>query len=188
MLDQDSGVQILLVSEVWTGSFQGEVLEGGGTEPDGKEESCPHLEQGEVVGLDSCCFLTAALLFFLEVQCQLQPSVSAAEEEDEGIAGSQLRPCAPTGTTAQQLRNRPNEDPGQAPQGKDTHLPSQVCGQLVPAGCSRAKCAQSTLTHLFHKAREAALITHGLQEVCSRLYLFCALCVHSPVLLEGLSE
>lgn len=60
MLDQDSGVQILLVSEVWTGSFQREVLEGGGTELDGKE-SYPHLEQGEVVGLDSCCFLTAAL-------------------------------------------------------------------------------------------------------------------------------
>lgn len=61
MLDQDSDVQILLVSEVWTGSFQGEVLEGGGTEHDGKEESYPRLEQ-EVVGLDSCCFLTAALL------------------------------------------------------------------------------------------------------------------------------
>lgn len=62
MLDQDSGVQILLVSEVWTGSFQGEVLEGGGTELDGKEEFYPHLEQGGAVGLDSCCFLTAALL------------------------------------------------------------------------------------------------------------------------------
>ncbi|NXP39132.1 PHC1 protein, partial [Leiothrix lutea] len=38
------------------------VLEGGGTELHGKEQSCPHLEQGEVVGLDSSCFLTAALL------------------------------------------------------------------------------------------------------------------------------
>lgn len=37
MLAQDSGVQILLVSEVWTGSFRGEILEGGGTELDGKE-------------------------------------------------------------------------------------------------------------------------------------------------------
>lgn len=44
MLDQDSGVQILLVSEVWTGSFQGEVLEGGGTELDGKEEFYPPVE------------------------------------------------------------------------------------------------------------------------------------------------
>ncbi|PKU27923.1 polyhomeotic-like protein 1 isoform x1 [Limosa lapponica baueri] len=43
MLDQDSGVQILLESEVWTGSFHGEVLEGGGTELHGKEEFCPHL-------------------------------------------------------------------------------------------------------------------------------------------------
>lgn len=66
MLDQDSDVQIFLVSEVWTGSFQGDVLERGGTELDGKEESYPHLEQGEVVGLDSCCFLTAALLLLTQ--------------------------------------------------------------------------------------------------------------------------
>ena len=62
ILVQDSGAQILLVSEVWAGSFQGEALEGGGTELDGTEEFYPHLEQGEAVGLDSCCFLTAALL------------------------------------------------------------------------------------------------------------------------------
>lgn len=60
MLDQDSGAQS--VSEVWTGSFQGEALEGGGTEFHGKEEFYPHLEQGEAVGLDSYYFLTAALL------------------------------------------------------------------------------------------------------------------------------
>lgn len=65
MLDQDSGVQILLVSEVWTRPFQGEVLEGGTTELDGKEGFYPHLEKGEVVGLDSCCFLTAALLLLI---------------------------------------------------------------------------------------------------------------------------
>lgn len=57
MLDQDSACVRIL-----TGSFQGQVLEGGGTELDGKEESYPHLEQGEVVGLGSCCFLTAVLL------------------------------------------------------------------------------------------------------------------------------
>lgn len=45
MLDQDSACVRSL-----TGSFQGQVLEGGGTELDGKEESYPHLEQGEVVG------------------------------------------------------------------------------------------------------------------------------------------
>lgn len=134
MLDQESGVQVLLVSEVWTGSLQGEVLEGEGTELDGKGESYPHPEQGAVVSLDSCCFLTALCFCLLEVQCQLQPSVPDAEKEDEGIPGSQLRPCAPTGTTAQQLRNRSNKDPGQAPQGKDTHLSRQACVGFVPSG------------------------------------------------------
>lgn len=73
-------------------------------------------------------------------------------------------------------------------QGRSVQNLALLAVPLCHSGCSRAGCAKATLTHLLHKAQGDVLIPHGLQEVCSCLYLFCALCVHSCVHLEGLGE
>lgn len=143
------------MSEVWTGSFQG----GGGTELDGKEEFYPHLEQGEAVGLDSCCLFnccSASPYLRYNVSCSHQFRLQRKKMKEFQEANyARVRRRGSRRSSSEIARTKIQGKRHRVRTRCFLPLSRQVSvlhAPLFHSGCSRTGCGKCTLTQSLLKA------------------------------------
>lgn len=141
--------------------------------------------------LSNCCSASAYLRYNVSCSHQFRLQRKKMKEFQEANY-ARVRRRGPRRSSSEiartKIQGKRHRVRTQTCQGRSVQNLSLLAVPLCHSGCRHAGCAECALTHVLHKAQGAVPITHGLQEVYSRLYLFCALCVRSCVPLEGLSE